>query len=60
MKPNEKLQPFINQEVLKQLEAIKIKNEENADAELWTPESISFIQYNTLQEFKLKNQVIIF
>ena len=36
-------------------EVIKWKDEETADIELWTTESLCYKQYNIMQEFKIKN-----
>lgn len=45
----------MNDKLARQLEEIRHKNEEVADKETWTPESLCYMSFNILQEFKVNN-----
>lgn len=42
-----------------EIEAIKSKDEEEQDAEVWNSESICYRYYNMLQMFKVNNKVSV-
>jgi hypothetical protein len=46
MTPNEKIQAQLHEELYKVLDNIKSKDEEAADAELWTTDSLCYLYYN--------------
>ena len=51
-KPEDFLVGSLPKEVLKEFNVIDAKDEEMAEAELWTTDSICFRYFNLLQEFK--------
>lgn len=51
-KPEDFLVGALPNDVLKEFNVIDSKDEEMAEAELWTTESICFRYFNLLQEFK--------
>lgn len=53
------IDPAVPEELVKNFEEIKEKDEEQADAELWKPDSLCFRYYNILQHYKATKQVWI-
>ena len=55
--PVKKIPAILPQELQNKVDQCWAKDEEVLDEELWTPESLCFVQYNVLTEFKIKNAV---
>lgn len=57
LKPTDIIQGMLPDKVLKTFDEYDKRDEEMADIDLWTTESICFRYFNLLQEFKTKKQV---
>ena len=53
----EKIQPQLSDSLANQVEAIKLKDEEQMDSELWTTDSLCYLSFNMVQEFRISHQV---
>jgi len=53
----EKIQPQLSDSLANQFEAIKLKDEEQMDSELWTTDSLCYLSFNMVQEFRISHQV---